>query len=334
MSDGFGEGVLEIAGIRIGPGERRRLEIPVARLFTQTMLSLPVTAVTGTTGGPRLWVDAALHGDELNGAEIIRRLLEKVSPDRLKGTLIAVPIVNVFGFVQQSRYLPDRRDLNRSFPGSPRGSLAARLAHLFLTEVVRRCTHGIDLHTGSHHRTNLPQVRADLDHPEAGRCARAFGAPLTIHANAIRGSLRHAATRLGIPILVYEAGEPQRFNEDAIRSGVTGILRVMAALGMVAKPKGRAPRTTEVRDTFWERSPRSGILHLRVRLGQQVRENEPLCTISDAFGDQAVQVGAPHDGVVIGRTNNPLVHRGDAIVHLALTKPRRRRADPDQMDVS
>jgi hypothetical protein len=333
VTGGYGEGVFEIAGTRIGPGERRRLEIPVARLFTQTMLSLPVTVVTGTSGGPRLWLDAALHGDELNGAEVIRRVLDKLRPERLRGTVVAVPIVNVFGFVQQSRYLPDRRDLNRSFPGSARGSLAARLAHLFMNEVVARCTHGIDIHTGSHHRTNLPQVRANLDDPETARCARAFSAPLTIHAGAIKGSLRHAAAGRGIPILVYEAGEPQRFNDDAIRAGVSGVLRVMAALGMVPRVPGRAPRSVEVRDTLWERSPRSGILHLRARLGQTVRENEPLCAIADAFGDEQVQVGASCDGIVIGRTNNPLVHRGDAIVHLALTKPRHRRAEAEELDL-
>ncbi|MFW6198438.1 MAG: M14 family metallopeptidase, partial [Acidobacteriota bacterium] len=163
--------VFEIGGERVAPGETRRLDLPVARLPTQQMLSLPVKVLHGSRPGPRLWLSAAIHGDEVNGVEIIRRVLDAVRPEELAGTVVAVPIVNVFGFVQQSRYLPDRRDLNRSFPGSRRGSLAARLARLFLTEVVERCSHGIDLHTGSLHRSNLPQVRGDLDDPETRRCA-------------------------------------------------------------------------------------------------------------------------------------------------------------------
>ncbi|MEQ8963814.1 MAG: succinylglutamate desuccinylase/aspartoacylase family protein, partial [Coleofasciculus sp. C2-GNP5-27] len=154
---------LTIGGITVAPGERKRTEIPVARLPTQTLLSLPITVINGVEAGPRLWISAAIHGDEINGVEIIRQVLERINPSQLHGVLIAVPIVNVFGFIEQSRYLPDRRDLNRSFPGSPRGSLASRLADLFMTEVVSRCTHGIDLHTAAQHRTNLPQIRANLD---------------------------------------------------------------------------------------------------------------------------------------------------------------------------
>ena len=149
--------MIEIGGTKIPPAQRRRIEIPVARLPTQTMLSLPVVAINGFADGPTLWVSAAIHGDELNGVEIIHRVLQQISPHKLRGTLIAVPIVNVFGFIEQSRYLPDRRDLNRSFPGSKRGSLASRLANLFMEEIVSRSTHGIDLHTASAHRHNLPQ---------------------------------------------------------------------------------------------------------------------------------------------------------------------------------
>lgn len=324
---------VEIGGVRVPPGERRRIEIPVARLFTQQMLALPVTVVAGTREGPRLWLDAAIHGDELNGAEIIRQVLAKLDPARLRGAVVAVPIVNVVGFIHQSRYLPDRRDLNRSFPGSRRGSLASRLAHLFLTEVVERCTHGIDLHSGSHHRTNLPQVRANLDDAETARIARAFGAPLTIHARTIRGSLRETAARRKIPMFVYEAGEPLRFNADAIRTGVAGVLRVMAALKMVRGVRAAGKRSVEIRATTWVRARRSGILHMQIALGHSVKEGQPLCHVADAFGDALYPVPSPCAGIVVGRTNNPLVHRGDALVHLALTDPgaKRRRDDVEEV---
>jgi len=316
-----------IGGVGVAPGETRRIEIPVARLFTQTMLSLPVTVLHGARPGPRVWLDAALHGDELNGTEIIRRVLARVKPARLRGVLVAAPVVNVFGFIQQSRYLPDRKDLNRSFPGAPGGSLAARIAHLFLQEVVSRCTHGVDLHTGSLHRSNLPQVRGNLDDPETLRCARAFGGPLRIHMKAVPGSLRDACVKRGIPILVYEAGEPLRFNEDAIATGVAGILRILAELRMLhGRRPPRPSRTIEARATRWVRCPRSGILHVGVALGERVSKGGSLGFVTDPFGASLLPLRAPRDGIVIGCTKNPLVSRGDAVFHFALpvARPRRR----------
>jgi hypothetical protein len=237
----------------------------------------------------------------------------------LQGTLIAVPIVNVFGFIEQSRYLPDRRDLNRSFPGSERGSLASRIAHLFMTQIVSQCTHGIDLHTASNHRINLPQVRANLHDPETYRCAKAFNAPLLIHATTRDGSLRQAADQQGIPVLLYEAGEALRFNKNAIAIGVEGILRVMAALGMIQlelNPTSVTP--LEVQESKWVRAPQSGILHLNVALGQTVARKQLLGIVADAFGETSVKAYAPCDGLVIGCTQNPLVNQGDGILHLAV----------------
>ena len=308
---------LEIGGVRVEPGERRRLEIPVARLPTNTWLSLPVEVVQGEQEGACLWLSAAVHGDELNGVDIIRRVLAQVKCEELCGTLIAVPVVNVFGFIEQSRYLPDRRDLNRSFPGSPRGSLAARLAHLFMTEIVSRSTHGVDIHTGSHHRTNLPQVRANLQSEETRRCAAAFGAPVIIDARVRDGSLRQAATERGIHVLLYEAGEASRFNADAISMGVVGVLRLMRALGMRKKaPKRPRGEVVSAEDTTWVRARRSGIVHLEVALGDRVREKQRLATVSGTFGEETSNLLAPNDGMVIGLTQNPLVNRGDGVVHL------------------
>jgi predicted deacylase len=311
-------GELVIGGQAIAPGKRVKLEIPVARLPTGTHLSLPITVIHGRQPGPRLWLSAAIHGDELNGVDIIRRVVQPLKPKRLSGTVIAVPVVNVFGLLEQSRYLPDRRDLNRSFPGSPRGSLAARLAAIFMGEVVNHCTHGIDLHTGAIHRTNLPQIRADLSDPETYRCAKAFGAPIILPAAIRDGSLRQAAARRQIPTLLYEGGEALRFSEDAIVAGVDGIRRVLDYLGMysVAAPTS-VPLSVEAGETRWARASRGGFWHGHVTLGQVVARRQALGFIADASGDKAVEVRSPLDGWVIGLSQNPLIHQGDALVHIA-----------------
>ncbi|MFH7243467.1 MAG: succinylglutamate desuccinylase/aspartoacylase family protein [Spirulina sp.] len=307
-----------VGGETIPPGRRVRLDLPVARLTTGTMMSLPVTVINGKHPGPRLWLSAAIHGDELNGVDTIRRIAQSLRPTRLRGAVIAVPVVNVFGLLEQSRYLPDRRDLNRSFPGSQRGSLASRLAFLFMSEVVSQCTHGIDLHTAAIHRVNLPQVRADLTDPDTYTFAQSFGAPIILHSAHRDGSLRQAAAKRRIPTLIYEGGEALRFDEAAIQTGVEGIYRVMAYLGMYAAPDSLASTTSlESRDTRWVRASRGGIWHCTIRLGDRVKQRQPLGFISDTFGDKTVQVRSPMAGIVIGHGQNPLVNQGDALVHVA-----------------
>jgi predicted deacylase len=311
--------LIEIAKEIIEPGQLRRLDIPVGRLPTQTMLSLPVTVINGKQAGPKLWLSAAIHGDELNGVEIIRQVIEQVQPEKLAGTLIAVPIVNLFGFIEQSRYLPDRRDLNRSFPGSENGSLASRLANLFMREIVKHSTHGIDLHTAAIHRMNLPQVRANLEDLETYRCAQAFNAPIMMHATTRDGSLRQAATNQGIPVLLYEGGEALRFEPYAIRVGVTGVLRVMQYLGMAQFPQLPPPiPSVEIRQSKWIRAFRGGIFHREVSLGEQVEKKQPLGFITDAFGEDKSVVRASVSGIVIGYNQNPLVNQGDGMINLAI----------------
>jgi uncharacterized protein len=313
---------VEVGGVFVNPGERRRLEIPVARLATGTWLSLPIMVVNGASPGPTTWISAAVHGDEVNGVEIIGGVLDRVEPRTLSGCLIAVPIVNVFGFNAQSRYLPDRRDLNRSFPGLERGSLAARLAYLFMQEVVLKCQYGIDLHTGSNHRTNLPQIRANLHDAETRRLAEAFAAPVIMHAGAIDGSLRKAATDAGIRTIVYEAGEPLRFDDAAIKLGRDGVMRVLAELGMCEmSPQSSGPHSALVAKTSWVRAVHSGILRLDAQLGETVSARQQLGMIADAFGEDAAPLLAPEEGLIIGHTNNPLVQQGEAIVHLATMAP-------------
>ncbi|WGT66967.1 succinylglutamate desuccinylase/aspartoacylase family protein [cyanobacterium endosymbiont of Epithemia clementina EcSB] len=319
MTENLESEFIEIAGETIAPGECRRLELPIARLPTQTWVSLPITVINGLNSGPKLWLSAAIHGDELNGVEIIRQVVKNVEPQLLHGTLIAVPIVNVFGLIGQSRYLPDRRDLNRSFPGSKSGSLASRLAYLFMKEIVSHSTYGIDLHTASMHRTNLPQIRANLQDSETRRCAQAFGAPLLVHAMTRDGSLRQAATKRGIPILLYEGGEALRFDVEAIRMGVEGIERVMEYLEMYQFSPERMPVISiEVDKSKWIRASRSGIFRLEVGLGEKVLKKQKLGIIADAFGESSIKIRASVNGIVIGYTQNPLVSQGDGIIHLAI----------------
>ena len=310
-------GPLAVGDREIAPGERGRLELPVARLPTGTRVSLPVEVVHGRRPGPRVWLSGAIHGDEVVGVQIIQRVMAEVDPETLAGAVIAVPIVNVFGFLQESRYLPDRRDLNRSFPGSKKGSLASRLARLFMDEIVGRCGYGIDFHAGSDDRTNLPQIRTDLDDPESRRCAEAFGAPVTIHARLRDDSLRQAASEEGVHVLLFEGGEPRRFTPDAVQAGVAGTLRVLGELDMLDLDAEAAPPTLFSRRTRWVRASRSGLLHSAVSLGDRVEKGQRLGRITDSFGEVLAHGRASAPGVVIGLTLNPLVNRGDALIHLA-----------------
>ena len=310
---------LLIGGESIAPGARVTIELPVPQLYTRTPLAMPVQVVRGRRDGPRLFVCAAVHGDELNGVEIIRRLLSRPALARLRGTLIAIPIVNVYGLIHHSRYLPDRRDLNRSFPGSGRGSLTAKVADRFMTEIVANCTHGIDLHTAAIHRDNLPQIRGNLDDPETLALARSFGVPVLINAAIRDGSLRAAATELGIPTLLYEAGEALRFTEFAIRAGVQGIVNVMRELGMLPRSRRRSagPEPIVARSSAWVRASESGMFHGTKPLGARVERGEPIGKIADPFSDAEIAVTADHSGLVIGRTQLPIVHQGDALFHVA-----------------
>jgi predicted deacylase len=310
---------LSIGGISIAPGERRVIDVPVAPMYTHDDLSITVQVVRGKRPGPTLFISAAIHGDEINGVEIIRRVLQQKTLKNLRGTLLAIPIVNVYGFLNHTRYLPDGRDLNRSFPGSAKGSLTGRVAHTFVQEIVSKCSHGIDLHTGSRHRSNFPQIRADLDDPQARTMTEAFGVPLAIDAKIRDGSLRACAGDAGIPVLLYEAGEALRFEEVYIRAGVKGIINVMRSIGMLPKTRSkRTPPSPVISDqTSWVRAPESGILRTFVPLGGKVVTGQTIAMVADPLGTMETAILAPNDGMVIGRTNLPLVYEGDATFHIA-----------------
>ena len=307
----------ELAGEKVTAGSHRFIQVPVAQLYTQTPVSIPVHVLHGRRSGPVLMVSAAIHGDELNGVEIIRRLLRHSALRNLRGTLLAVPVVNVFGFIHHSRYLPDRRDLNRCFPGSESGSLGARTARMFKTAVLDHATHGIDLHTGAIHRSNLPQVRANLDNPEVADLAQAFGVPVVMHSELREGSLRETADTAGVPVITYEAGEALRYDESCVRAGLRGVINVMRHLEMI-RARPRKPRQAQVaRSSSWVRAENDGVFRSLVALGRYVREGECIGRISDPFGTTEQDVLASCDGILVGRNNLPLVHEGEALFHIA-----------------
>ena len=276
-------------------------------------------AVRGKRSGPTLFVSAAIHGDEINGVEIVRRLLQHPAMKNLRGTLLAIPIVNVHGFLNNSRYLPDGRDLNRSFPGSSKGSLAGRVAHTFMNEIVTHCTHGIDLHTGARHRGNLPQIRADMNNPATAGMAKIFGVPAVLHSRVRDGSLREVAADIDIPVITYEAGEALRFDEVAIRAGVNGVINVMRHIGMLpaSRSKRMKPFPIISEESYWVRASESGILRALVPNGAKVEKGDVIALVSDPFGSKSDEIRAPSAGIIIGRTFLPLVHEGEALFHIA-----------------
>jgi predicted deacylase len=308
---------IAIGKVIVPPGRKTRIELPFAHLPAGTQASLPIAVINGRTSGPNVWISGGIHGDEINGVEVVRKVMRALDAKSLRGAVIAVPIVNPLAFMMRSRYAPDRRDLNRVFPGSPRGSTASRLAHLFMTQVVSHCSVGIDCHTASSHRTNHPQLRADIDDPPTLDLARAFGAPFTIKARVRDGSLRQAATEQGIQMLLYEAGQADRLDDGAVDFGFTGVMRTLRSLGMIDARLPVASPTTLVRSTRWIRARRGGLVEIKPRLGDKVDEGEEVARISDAFGVRPTRVKSPSSGWVIARTLNPLVNPGDPLLHVA-----------------
>lgn len=312
---------LVIGGVEIHRGARITVNLELPKLYN-TPTTLPIRVMRGKKDGPIIFVSAAIHGDELNGIEIIRRLRKLNILNRLRGTLILVPIVNVYGIMNLSRYLPDRRDLNRCFPGSVKGSLASRVAKTFFDEIVVRCDLGIDLHTASIHKSNLPQVRTNINNELTFKLAKAFEAPVVLHSELRDGSLRSVAQESGIPILLYEAGEALRFDETSIRIGVKGIVNVLREMDMlpriIRKKAIRTPIVTKYSN--WIRSNESGMLRTIKALGEIVKKDEIIAYIDEPLGDESFEVKATFDGVIIGKSEIPLVQEGDAIFHIAKLK--------------
>lgn len=314
--DGF-----EIGDRVVAAGTRETVNLGVSTLANASPMSLPVHVVHGGPG-PVLFLSGAVHGDEIQGIEIVRRVLAQDALKTLAGTLLAIPIVNAFGFLNHSRYMPDRRDLNRSFPGSDQGSLTSLLADLFFREVVMRSQYGIDLHSAALHRTNLPQIRIAPKDDDLMKLAEAFAPPVIMTSKLREGSLRQCAREAGVKVVLYEGGEALRFDEAAIEAGVKGTLRVMTSIGMIAAAPVVPAHAVTVHSSSstWTRAPEGGILHSVRQVGDKVGRREPIGIITDPLGLVRVPVFAEDDGVIIGKTNLPIVNRGDALFHVARIK--------------
>ncbi len=309
-----------LAGVEIEKGSTTVVNIELPKLY-QTPTNLPIRVIRGKRKGPTIFISAAIHGDELNGIEIIRRFRKLNILKRVKGTIILIPIVNIYGVMTLSRYMPDRRDLNRSFPGTKRGSLASRVAKIFYDEIVSKCDFGIDLHTASIHKSNLPQIRANIKDDFTFNLAKAFEAPVVLHSELRDGSLRQIAQESNIPILLYEAGEALRFDETSIRIGVKGIINVLRELNMIPKTTVKRRRLPIItRTSQWIRATESGILRTIKALGDTVHEGEIIAFIDEPLDDEVFEIKSPFDGVIIGKSEIPLVQEGDAIFHIARFK--------------
>jgi predicted deacylase len=304
----------EIGEASIKPGTRQTVNLPVSVLSDHTPVTMSAHIVHGKRVGPCVFISAGIHGDEVIGVEIVRRLLRTPNLKSLRGTLI--------GFLNHSRYLPDRRDLNRSFPGTKGGSLASRLAHQFMTDIVSRCSFGIDLHSAAIHRTNLPQVRVSANNKKTMHMAKVFGAPVIMTSTLREGSLRQEAKEIGVDVLLYEAGEGLRFDEMSVRAGVAGILRVLKELEMLPAKGIAAAKASSLlcADSHWLRSPAGGLLRMFKSEGDVVVEGEVLAAVSDPFGEVEEELIARSSGIIVGRAVLPIVNEGDAVFHIASVK--------------
>jgi len=311
-------------GINVYPGSHRAINFPIGEFYTLAPAYIPVTIYHGETAGPIVFVSAAIHGDELNGIEIVRRLIYEVDWSGLAGTLVLMPVVNLFAFMQHSRELPDGRDLNRMFPGSPRGSSAMRVAHHIYHGIIKRCNYGIDLHTAGAGRTNYPHIRADMSDPRVARLARAFGADLIMDGMTLPDSLRGTACREGIPTVTFEGGEHLKFQRPIIDEGVTGVRNMLISLGMLQGVICKARRPLIFKRTKWIRADRGGLVELIAEPGQFVREGQLLAHFHTPFGREVDSVVAPFDCIIIGATTIPTLYPGDPIYNVGRVERRAR----------
>lgn len=309
---------LHILDTDVAPGTSQRLSWSATELFEGVPVSTPVLVVNGTAPGPTVCLTAAVHGDELNGIEMVRRVFHDIDPRKLSGALIGVPIANVQGFRRGSRYLPDRRDLNRYFPGNPSGSAAARIAHSLFNDVISKCDALVDLHTGSFERSNLPQLRADLRNPDVVTLTHGFGAMVVLHSKPAVGTLRFAATQAGIPAVTVEAGGPSQLELAEVKHGVKGIESLLTTLGMTRRHRLWGDPEPVYYRSSWVRADNGGILLSDVSLGSTVRKGDMLGSITDPMSNARTELRSPYSGRIIGMARNQVVMPGFAAFHVGI----------------
>lgn len=302
---------------KIKPGENAEIFLNIARLPTYTPIDLPVYVYRAPEDGPVLLLSGGLHGDEINGVEIIRQMInrELVMPER--GTVIAMPLVNIYGFIQNVRGLPDGKDINRSFPGVKGGSLARLLAHTLMNEIIPQIDYGVDFHTGGAARSNFSQIRCTLNIDINKKLARAFAPPVILNSSLIDKSFRKAAHQKNKHILVFETGESMRFDNNGIKEGIEGTLRLMKHLDMISEAPEAQHETEIYRKSTWIRAKYAGLFQPKIQLGDHVNKRQVLGHITDPFGQESFKSVSTHNGRVIGLNFSPVVHKGDALLHLA-----------------
>lgn len=311
---------LIISGKTILPGEEVKININIAKLPSHSPIDLHITVARSEIEGPTLLLSGGMHGDEVNGTEIVRRIIEKDQHKPRIGTVICIPIINMYGFIHFSRYVPDGKDVNRSFPGNKNGSLAARVAHYLTNNIIPKIDIGLDFHTGGADRTNYPQIRCVMKEPRNRVIAEVFQPSFILNSPFRPKSMRQTAAKMGKQILVYEGGESARFDEFAIQQGINGALRVMKHLGMRERAP-EAPHVTRIiNHSSWVRAKVSGVFLTAVKYGQEVQKNEIIGHINDPFGGSKIKIKSPTSGFIIGLNNNPIVHQGDALMHIGVKK--------------
>lgn len=307
--------IIVINGETISPGENKLVKINIARLPTGTLIDIPVHVFNGKKAGPTVLLQAGLHGDEINGVETLRRLLQDSQFKIKKGAVIVVPILNIFGFIHFSRDVPDGKDVNRSFPGSRTGSLASRIAYHYTNEILPQIDFGVDLHTGGGLRNNFPQIRFTLEDEKSKELALLFNAPFHFSSRLIAGSFRKTAFKMEKPIVVYEAGESMRFDEQSIKTGIQGVKNILIGCQMLS---GKVPKKTSVRfeATRWIRASRAGMFIPAVKNGSAIAKDQVLGTITDTYAKKSKKIKAPFDGYVFCINNQAVVNQGDALFHI------------------
>lgn len=308
----------QLLDVDIPPATATRLTWKPSRTFNGMAVDTPVLVVNGAYDGPTLCLTAAIHGDELNGIEMVRRVMYDLDPHKLHGMIVGVPIVNLLGFTRNSRYLPDRRDLNRYFPGNAHGSVASRMADAFFEEVVKHCDLLVDLHTGSFYRTNIPQLRADMNNPQVADFVELFGDIPVLNSRGNRRSLRAAAVRADIPTVTLEAGEPMRMQREMVEVGVKTITTLLAKSGMYSKLGIWVKPAPAFYDSAWVRANGSGILFSRMELGDEVDKGDVLGAVNNPINNEQVEIISPHKGRILGMALDQFVMPGFAVYHIGI----------------
>ena len=322
---------LRLLGAEVPPATATRLPWSPSQHFEGVYTSTPVLVVNGAQPGPTLCLTAALHGDELNGIETVRRVMYNLDPNTLKGAVIGVPIVNMQGFHRGSRYLTDRRDLNRHFPGNPRGSSASRIAYSFFNKVIKHCSAIVDLHTGSFYRTNLPQLRGDLRDPKVVKLTKGFGSTVVLHSNGAKGTLRRSAVEAGIPTVTLEAGAPMVLDEVSVSHSVKGIRTLLNQLDMVSKFRLWGDPEPVYYNSTWQRATNGGIIFSKVELGQAVTKGDLLGTVTNPITNVRKEIRSQYNGRILGMAMNQVVQPGFAAYHIGIQAPEEQISPPEEV---